>query len=108
MDELPDALTENNPGLLSIRGALASMAGDLDLGLRILDKALELISEKDDLVLYIRTLLRRAASHRLLESFQSGLEDALRGPGVDGRNKDDKFLKQRRKGKPGLICCAWD
>ncbi len=102
-DELTVPEIENNPALLSIKAALASMTGDPESGLRMLDKALDLISEKDDPVLYIRTLIRRAVCHRLLDSFQSGLDDALRARALTAEAGGGILLEAEAEREIGII-----
>ena len=77
LDELSPALIEENLELLVHRAGIASLIGDAESGLRMLDRALEGQTRVNDPGLLALLFIRRAACHRFLGSFQLGLEDAL-------------------------------
>ncbi|MFV1950053.1 MAG: tetratricopeptide repeat protein [Anaerolineales bacterium] len=102
LNELSPALVNKNPGLLVTQGGLASMTGDPESGLRILNRALEGQSQGEDPALFARTLIRRANCHRYLGSFQSGLEDALQALELSRGAAEGKILEAEAEREIGL------
>ncbi len=102
LDELSPDLVENNPGLLGNRGALASMTGDPESGLRMLNRAVACLSPEEDPVLYSQLLIRRASSHRMLGSYQLGLDDAFSALELVGSKQEGKNLLARAESEIGL------
>lgn len=102
LDELPPALVDNNPGLLARRGALASMTGDPESGLRMLNRALKGQSQQEDPALFALTLIRRATCNRLLGNYQMGLNDALGALDLSKKAADGKILEAESDREIGL------
>ena len=102
LDELSPALVEKNPGLLVLRGALNSMTGDPGSGLELLNLVLDRLSSEENPALFAQGLVRRATCHRLLGSFQSGLEDALLALDLSQDIEDGKILKAEALREIGL------
>ena len=102
LDELPPALVNNNPGLLAYRVTLASMAGDPESGLRMLNRALEGQSLPEDPALYALMLLRRAGCYRLLGNYQMGLNDALQALDLSKKSSNGKILEAESDREIGI------
>jgi len=102
LDELSPIMIENNPGLLGNRGALASITGDPETGLRMLNRALEEMSLDEDPALYSKVLIRRATCHRYMGNYQMGLDDALQALGLADKIQDGKILVPRAESEIGL------
>lgn len=76
LNDLPPSLLRTRPGLLSARGAIICMKGNLRDGLSLLDQAEQSFREaKNDFGL-ILTLSRGANAHRLLGEYDASLHDA--------------------------------
>lgn len=73
---LPSSVRSSRPGLLSVRGIIEYMKGNLREGLDLLNRAEVILRERDDLAGLALTLARRAAAHRFLGNYQASLKDA--------------------------------
>ncbi|MBC7877582.1 MAG: tetratricopeptide repeat protein [Anaerolineales bacterium] len=76
LNDLPPYLLRTRPGLLSIRGTIVSMKGDLQGGLVLLDQAVQSFRESQNDFGLILTLSRRASTHRFLGNYDASLHDA--------------------------------
>ena len=76
IDALPDRLLFSHPNLLSLRGGLWVMQGQVERGLSLLAQAEAGSRALDDLPGLARTLARRAVAHRYLGDYPASLEAA--------------------------------
>src|SRR5271157_1413421 len=76
LDELPDVITQEHPGLLSLKGALELIRGKVRFGLSLLDQATASFQAAGDEKNLGQTLVRRANAHRLLGDYKASLQDA--------------------------------
>jgi len=102
LDELPPTLVDNNPGLLVYRASLASMRGDSESGLRMINQALEGQSPQEDPALFELLLTRRAAFYRLLGDYQMGLNDALLALDLSKKAPDGRTLEAESNREIGI------
>ncbi len=75
LNELPPSLLRNRPGMLSIRGTIAYIKGDMENGLKLLSEAenqFRKIGDQSNLAL---TLVRRATGYRLSGDYASSIRD---------------------------------
>lgn len=76
LNELPPSILRNDPGILSIRGSIASMKGEARSGLDLFNQAEQSYrAEKNASGLHL-TLIRRATAHRFLGDYSASLRDA--------------------------------
>ena len=76
LDALPAAVLASRPALLSLRGDVAVMLGEVARGLALLSQAQVALRKTKDLPSLARTLVRRATAHRFLGQYQASLADA--------------------------------
>lgn len=91
LNDLPPSIRRKRPGLLSLRGIIANMKGDLQDGLNLLNQAEAIFREQDDPLGLTMTLVRRANAHRFLGDYQAALCDAEEVVGLT-EFKDDLQL----------------
>jgi ATP/maltotriose-dependent transcriptional regulator MalT/DNA-binding SARP family transcriptional activator len=76
LDVLPTDTFTSRPALLSLRGMVATMLGEVEQGLTLQNQAEAAFREAGDLPGLSRTLVRRATDHRFLGNYQASLADA--------------------------------
>jgi LuxR family transcriptional regulator, maltose regulon positive regulatory protein len=76
LNELPAALLQQHPLLLSHKGALLCALGDGRLAKEVLDPAIRQLRKLDDLPDLASALVRRSAAHRLLGDYSLSMQDA--------------------------------
>jgi ATP/maltotriose-dependent transcriptional regulator MalT/two-component SAPR family response regulator len=76
LEELPEALVENRPALLSLKGAFLCGLGGGPAAVPPLDRAVALLQETSDLPVLAQAFVRRAAARRLVGDYTGGIDDA--------------------------------
>lgn len=76
IDNLPNEVLAARPALLSLRGAVAVMQGQVEHGIALLNQAESTQRAGDDYPGLARTLARRAVAQCFLGKYQVSLEDA--------------------------------
>jgi ATP/maltotriose-dependent transcriptional regulator MalT len=76
LKELPPSLANSRPGLLSLRGAIASMKGNASEGVRLLDHAIGELTQRGDVADLSLAFTRRGNAHRLLGNYDEAMQDA--------------------------------
>lgn len=77
IEELPPKLKAQRPALQSLSGNVSMVLGNVDYGLDLLRRSAELAAASGDIILQIRTLVRRSAAYRFQGDFQTALADAV-------------------------------
>ena len=77
IDALPTEVTQDRPTLLSLQGSATVDLGDAQTGLGLLDQAIILSRNNNDLLCLTQSLARRAGAYRLLNRHQNSLNDAV-------------------------------
>ena len=76
VDDLPAETLVSRSNLLSLRGYMAAMLGEVARGLSLLNQAEADLRATGDLPRLARTLVRRATTHRFRANYQASLADA--------------------------------
>jgi LuxR family maltose regulon positive regulatory protein len=76
IDDLPAETLSSRPGLLSLRGSVAAMLGEVQRGLPLLNQAEVIFRAAGDRPGLSRTLVRRETVYRLIGDYQASLADA--------------------------------
>lgn len=76
IDGLPPEELASHPTLLSLRGGVALMLGEVERGLVLLNHAEETCRREDNTPELVRTLSRRTHAHRFLGDYAASLRDA--------------------------------
>ncbi len=76
LGELHPSILRKRPGLLSIRGAITYMKGNLHEGVNLLDQAAQAFRSTGDVAGLTLTLVRRGVAHRFLGNYEAALSDA--------------------------------
>ncbi len=75
LEQLPDNLLDKSPALVSIQGVAKVMLGDTREGLELLDHALMLLRNHDNIMQRAHTLVRRSSAYRMVGEYRLALED---------------------------------
>ena len=76
LKELPPSILITNPGIISIRGVIEYMKGNLQEGLELFNQAEVSVRKTNNITTLALTLVRRATLHRLLGDYKAALQDA--------------------------------
>jgi LuxR family maltose regulon positive regulatory protein len=76
LHDLPPSMQRSRPGLLSLRGALVSLKGDLHAGLDLLNEAQAEYRRMNDISGLALAIVRRASSFRIIGDYQASIRDA--------------------------------
>ncbi|MCC6297935.1 MAG: tetratricopeptide repeat protein [Anaerolineales bacterium] len=75
INSLPPSTIRSRPGLISLRGAISRMKGNLPEANALLDTAIEALKQGDDLAELALALVRRANTLRLLGKYSESIKD---------------------------------
>ncbi len=75
LNELPVSMLKERPRLISIRGAMAYLKGDLQESLTLLNQAVEMLQREEDTTELALALSRRGNTYRLLGDYEKSLTD---------------------------------
>lgn len=75
LNELPVSMLKERPRLISIRGAMAYLKGDLQESLTLLNQAVEMLQREEDTTELALALSRRGNTYRLLGDYEKSLMD---------------------------------
>lgn len=87
IDSLPAEVLAGRPNLLSLRGVAATVLGNSEQGLALLNRAEAAQRASGDWQNLARTLVRRSVAHRFLGDYSSALADADEARGLAGREE---------------------
>ncbi|CAG0962814.1 Serine/threonine-protein kinase PknK [Anaerolineales bacterium] len=76
LGELHPSILRKRPGLLSVRGAITYMKGNLHAGIHLLDQAARIFRSERNVAGLTLTLVRRGIAHRFLGNYDAALSDA--------------------------------
>lgn len=101
LEDIPQALIENRPGLLSLKGAFLCGLGDGPAAVPLLDRAIASLQNAGDLPGLALALVRRAAARRIVGDYAGAVEDASEALRLAGTLPDREHVSaeaQRFKG----------
>ena len=75
INSLPPAIIRDRPGLVSLRGSVLAMKGNLQESLDLLDKAVAIYRKGKNVLGLLLTLVRRANTLRFMGNYAASLED---------------------------------
>ncbi len=76
LDELPDVITQERPGLLSLKGVVELLRGKIRFGFSLLDQAQTVFRQSRDTRNLSLALVRRAWALRLMGDYAASIVDA--------------------------------
>lgn len=76
LKELPPSILITNPGIVSVRGVIEYMKGNLQEGLELFNQAEVSVRKTNNITTLALTLVRRATLYRLLGDYKAALHDA--------------------------------
>ena len=76
LDALPTYLIEKRPGLVSLQGNVAVMAGDTKLALTFFNQSIKAMKLPDDQKILAQAFVRRSLSYRLIGNYSDSIVDA--------------------------------
>jgi LuxR family maltose regulon positive regulatory protein len=76
LNDLSFSVLQNRPGILSIRGTIIYMKGNLSEGLNLLNQAVQIYRAGQDVSGLTLALIRRATAYRFLGDYKASLSDA--------------------------------
>lgn len=76
LNDLSFSALQTRPGILSIRGTIMYMKGNLHEGLSLLDQAVQFHRDDKDISGLTLSLIRRATAYRFLGDYKASLSDA--------------------------------
>ncbi len=95
LDELPEIIAQEHPGLLSLKGTVELLRGKIRYGLSLLDQALEIFRGSGDSKNLALTLVRRALALRLVGDYIGSLEDADQALKITNRRVEQEHQEIR-------------
>jgi len=75
LKELPPSILGTNPGIISIRGVIEYMKGNLQEGLELFNQAEVSVRKTNNITTLALTLVRRATLYRILGDYKAALQD---------------------------------
>ena len=76
INSLPPAIVRSRPGLISLRGAISRMKGNLSEATTLLDMAVDAYTKEGDVQGLVLAMVRRANTLRLLGKYSESIRDA--------------------------------
>jgi ATP/maltotriose-dependent transcriptional regulator MalT/two-component SAPR family response regulator len=76
LTDLPPSLFQKRPGLLSLRGVVATTKGDIPEGIGLLNRAVDEFRAESNTNGLALALVRRGNAHRLLGDYKEAIQDA--------------------------------
>ncbi len=95
LDGLPDVITQERPGLLSLKGVVEIMRGKVRYGHSLLNQVTEAFRENKDFKNLALALVRRAWAYRLLGDYTASLADADEALVITAQGKDVNLKSTR-------------
>ncbi|MFZ5912090.1 MAG: BTAD domain-containing putative transcriptional regulator [Chloroflexota bacterium] len=102
LGDLPPSILHSRPGILSIRGTIAYVKGNLPDGLEMLDRAESTFREMGDTPGLALTLVRRATAHRFAGDYKAALHDAEEAAQLTAANDNLQLIYVEALRQKGL------
>ena len=102
VSRLPPSISAKRSGILSIRGVILYMKGNLEEGLELFNRAEQGFRKVDDSNGLALTLVRRATVHRYLGAYQKSLSDADEALAITEANDQMQIVNANALRQKGL------
>jgi LuxR family transcriptional regulator, maltose regulon positive regulatory protein len=103
LNELPVSMLKERPRLISIRGAMAYLKGDLQESLTLLNQAVEMLQREEDPTELALALSRRGNTYRLLGDYEKSLIDIDQFINITEQDEELRSLYAEALRSKGII-----
>jgi LuxR family transcriptional regulator, maltose regulon positive regulatory protein len=75
LNDLPPSIVKNHPGILSVSGAIKLVRGEFQIGISLLDRAVEVFRREGNISGLAMALIRRSGAYRSLGDYPTSIQN---------------------------------